>query len=350
MKKLVRLLNRMFIVLAISFALAEFVLQIFDPIGIKYFQEVGKYLSVMVDDPNFAYIHQKNNEGRYQGVTVRTNELGLRWHPIEKESRERPTVLLLGDSVIFGWGVEQDLIVANKFRDLLDQNNIDAHVISAGVGSWNTRTEYEFLRVLSDIYEIDYVILLIIPNDIEPKDKGMTSVPLHLLKEERLQAQQKHRKVTWWSWRIERVTEYSLLLQTFVWILNRETQSAYLLELYRNRGPSWQDSKEALKSLIDLCEEKEIKLIPYIRSHPDSPFHQDLLSLYAPIVEDAGVTLSTVDPDGFGHKNSMVDGHPDAKGHQLMADQMYSNFMSQYYAEQGGRTAVAALKTQLHAR
>ena len=59
-------------------------------------------------------------------------------------------VLILGDSLVFGWGVPYEATFAGRLTQRIKAHHASWECIAAGVGSWNTRTEMEFLRAAID--------------------------------------------------------------------------------------------------------------------------------------------------------------------------------------------------------
>ena len=131
----------------VAFVLLEIFLRMFDPIGIGYYSETRKYFQAMHDNDDFAYIHTAGYDDKLQGVQVTINSEGLRSpeFPTTKPVGEK-RLLLIGDSVVFGWGAPQDSIMSAWLQRRLDADAPGWRVIAAGVGSWNTRTEYELDR------------------------------------------------------------------------------------------------------------------------------------------------------------------------------------------------------------
>jgi len=120
--------------------------------------------------PDIVYELQPDLECRFQGVTVRTNSLGWR-------GPERPTakaeggfrVLGLGDSVMFGWGVEWPQSGIARLERLL-QGALPEHavdVIGTGVPGYNTAMEAALLKLRGLQLQPDVVIVDFVGNDME---------------------------------------------------------------------------------------------------------------------------------------------------------------------------------------
>ncbi|MFZ5802460.1 MAG: GDSL-type esterase/lipase family protein [Candidatus Omnitrophota bacterium] len=72
-------------------------------------------------------------------------------------------VLVLGDSVAFGFGVSDEQTFSRILQEQLGEGYA---VINAGVGGYNTYLEYEFLRAEGIRYDPDVVILAVCLNDV----------------------------------------------------------------------------------------------------------------------------------------------------------------------------------------
>jgi len=97
-------------------------------------------------------------------VRVTTNSHGLRdvEIPYEKPPGQR-RVLSVGDSFAFGYGVELDECFAKVAQRELGQG---WQVINAGVPSWGTCDELDFLQLEGFRYEPDVVVLCFFWNDL----------------------------------------------------------------------------------------------------------------------------------------------------------------------------------------
>src|SRR5439155_1080671 len=93
---------------------------------------------------------------------IRINDKGLRGkdYPYERVAGKR-RVLVLGDSLVFGYGVEQDEV----FTDVLEGMLPATEVINAGVSGYGTDQELLWFRSEGVRYRPDLVIILMTGND-----------------------------------------------------------------------------------------------------------------------------------------------------------------------------------------
>jgi len=61
----------------------------------------------MASQPEYVYIHKAGYRGRLGGAAVGINRYGLRGSEFDLEKAEGAVrLLIIGDSVVFGWGVD----------------------------------------------------------------------------------------------------------------------------------------------------------------------------------------------------------------------------------------------------
>jgi len=73
----------------------------------------------MITDESIFYRHKPDITRKYSRANVRFNRYGLRDGEISKDKENAIRLLLLGDSVTFGWGVNQEEI----FPEVLEKNS-----------------------------------------------------------------------------------------------------------------------------------------------------------------------------------------------------------------------------------
>jgi hypothetical protein len=105
--------------------------------------------------------------------------------PLER-TPGKPRVLLLGDSFVFGHGVEEDETVAAQLERFLP----GCEVVNLGVTGYSTDQELLLLRERGLAYRPDVVILLVCANDLLDNGKdtawGLYAKPRFLLDGDRL--------------------------------------------------------------------------------------------------------------------------------------------------------------------
>jgi len=90
---------------------------------------------------------------------------------VEKKLDGELRILLLGDSVTFGWGVPIDTTFGRKLETILTSKlGRPVRTVNTGVGSYNTVQEYAVLRTYTDVIQPDVVVLVYLSNDIQTND------------------------------------------------------------------------------------------------------------------------------------------------------------------------------------
>jgi len=110
----------------------------------------------------------------HNGIIYETNGKGLRG---TKYLYEKPNgtcrILMVGDSYLFGWGIQWKDTMPLKLEQLLNKEPIESgrkyEVINAGICGYDTVQESEFFKKEGIKYNPDTVILYFVVNDMEPQ-------------------------------------------------------------------------------------------------------------------------------------------------------------------------------------
>ena len=153
----------------IALGLAEVGLRVFKPWGIEFFHTLPYHMQGMVDHPQLGYVHPKSISYELGANRVELNSHGLRDEEIQytKAPNER-RILVLGDSVTFGWGVSQGETFSDRMEPLLSvETGKKWQVINAGVNGYNSKQEATYFRIEGMQYSPDIVILVYVDNDVD---------------------------------------------------------------------------------------------------------------------------------------------------------------------------------------
>src|SRR5262245_11305743 len=146
----------------------------------EYSLEMWKYakeLKRTAKDPQIGHEHNPGKSGRFMGVEIAINSHKLREREIGFEKpADVKRILMLGDSVTLGWGVDFDQTTSKQLEASLNLSNGPRkyEVINAGVGNYNTQMEVQYFFNEGLKYSPDMVILNYFINDAEetPRYKG----------------------------------------------------------------------------------------------------------------------------------------------------------------------------------
>jgi len=247
-----------------------------DYIGLSYFQNVKSYFDRMTQR-NSYYIHPANEYYQLGNIIIKTDSCGLRTGT-KNYLPDKKTLMLLGDSVVFGWGVDYDSTFSGRLGKYFN-------VINAGVGSWNTQSEYNWFQSKGIYLNPDIVLLIMVSNDLKPSYLKSTS-----------------------------------LLQTIV-------VKSYVLSClkYFHKCLTYNESIEnvsisiqALKNLEILCYQNNIDLRVCLYS--PIKIKQKVLELLKAYCDDAKIPCVTMPNKCFEHRNTFIDGHLNSKGHEILTD------------------------------
>lgn len=230
---------------------------------------------VASDEPGLAYRLRPGVDTQARGVHVTTNALGLRG--VEVSPQPAPgvrRVLVLGDSVAFGYRLEQ----ADTFPVRLE-HELEAHgggaweVLNAGVEGYNTANQLAYLRAsLLDLAPQAIVVVF----NLNDYDHAPVIGPRGVLTHDRSQRAA--------GGSLADVSEFYLLLR---WLITTRGQAIdtpaaagspepakpafapldrYVSQLRKQyyREPAderWQVMVDALHSIAELCRERGIRLV-----------------------------------------------------------------------------------------
>jgi len=144
-----------------------------------YWRDVRKFddplLELVLPLDRREYVLKKNATFvTNNGITYSVNEKRLRGKEYAYEKpKDTYRILMLGDSYLFGWGLQWKDTLTVRLEGLLNNNPIEKdktyEVINAGVYGYNTIQELELLKKEGLKYKPDIVFLYFVMNDIEPQ-------------------------------------------------------------------------------------------------------------------------------------------------------------------------------------
>lgn len=310
------------LLLLASILIVEVALRAWDPIGLAHFREVRAYADALAFGEAWGYLHKPGYRARLQGVDVVINSHGLRSPetPLTKPAGTH-RLLVLGDSAVFGWGAPQDSIFPARLERALDRADTPVDVIAAGVGSWNTRTEYEWLRARGMAFEPDVVVLLIVGNDADPKDVGRTDVPRDSLLAYMPESKKPARLRAAW----QRAYRASFILAHVQYARVAFRQQRQETAGYPLDSPAWRDARTALDGIVDLCAHNRVALTVFLYGDEARVAQGSVLRAYRDRLRAHGIvahTLPSVLSNERRYHNSFVDGHENSAGHAVLASEI----------------------------
>lgn len=314
------------ITLLASVLAVEWGLRTINPFGIQFFHNLPYHMQGMIDDPVLGYRHPASVSYWLGSERVELNPNGLRDDdvPFRKPAGEK-RILVLGDSVTFGWGVSQGETFSDRLEELLNEGSLGAwQVINAGVNGYNTVQEAAYLRHEGMRYSPDYVLLVYVSNDTHPiADPNEATWRRHP------------------SWpsslpeAADRIRQLSFLFQvTSLFVRMEHMDSARAAEPGQGDGdvtsprhtltdhPGWVSSRASLLDIAGQCRQAGIPLLVAIYSGYGPEFWGRL--------GEAGVDNLDLSPAwaevpvGQSHV-SRIDPHPSALVHGKIAEYIHED-------------------------
>tara|TARA_B100000676_G_scaffold168487_1_gene165758 strand:- start:217 stop:1200 length:984 start_codon:yes stop_codon:yes gene_type:complete len=283
--------------------------------GMQYDLEMWKYARTMKRVSAIAdagHDHVPGTSARLMGVEVRINSTGQRNTEI---LRPKPDgvyrIVMLGDSLTFGWGVEEEQTSSRRLERMLNSARSSAKrvsIVNAGVGNYNTKMQAAWLVAEGDIYEPDMIILNYFINDAEP-----TPVRRGGALRERSAA-----FVYFWS-------RADALQRKF---FGKADWHQYYRDLYRPDARGWHDTQSAFGRLVEYARTRDIPLLvvnyPELRALSPYPFRdisnqiEALAGRYRLPYLDLLPTVTDQTPETLWV--SLEDAHPNAKAFALFSE------------------------------
>jgi lysophospholipase L1-like esterase len=228
--------------------------------GMNFDLEMWKYASdikVRSANPEIGHEHRPDRNGIYMGVPVATNALGLRDREITLAKEPGVTrVLMLGDSLTFGWGVALEDTPAKILERKLARDGKRIEVINAGVGNYNTSMEVAYFLDKGRKLAPDIVVLNYFINDAEETPRMNESA-------------------------LVRISAASVLLMGKADAFARaylggKDWKSYYSELYAHGKPAWEKTRTAIGALAEYCRRNGVGLLvadyPELHELNDYPF------------------------------------------------------------------------------
>lgn len=305
--------------IGLSLGLAEGVLRLKNSSMKNYDIEMWRYAKEVKfpsEDPELGHEHTPNTKATLQGVEIRTNDWGLRGGPVLPKEANRRDILFLGSSITLGWGVKEEEAVPGLIQTYFRKEGISAQTLNAGIGNYNSpRYVGRFFKRLKDLNPTDIVVQYFL-RDAETLERGGGN---WFLRNSQL-------AVTLWTamGRIFNSHGENVLVDHYKRVYDKEAPGRIAME-------------QSLKALADYGKSRKIRLylamtpdVHNLKQYPFTYIH-DLMQSTA---EKLGYTYVDLMPALSGLSPEEVwslpgDPHPNALGHQRMAEALYPTLKSE---------------------
>lgn len=299
--------------LLVSLAAMEIVTRTVIDDGMNFDLEMWKYareIKRVSPIEGVGHDHTPDTESFLMGADVEINSMGLRdrEYPLAKpEGMTR--IVMLGDSVTFGWGVEEEDTVSTLLENRLNDGLAAPvyEVINAGVGNYNSSMEITSFLEREAKLNPDIVVLNYFINDAEPTPQRKNSTVL----ENSYAA-------------VYIMSRIDILERTY---FGGADWRDYYSALYDEDAAGWQQNREAIRRLAEYCERNGIALMivnyPELHQLADYPFPHVTDKVRALAAEldapfhDLLPSVREFEPESLWV--SPTDAHPNAKATRAFA-------------------------------
>ncbi|GAB4333027.1 MAG: hypothetical protein Kow0037_11120 [Calditrichia bacterium] len=311
----------------VVFLALEVIIRIWDPFDINHFFELTSCLKKMERNPVYEYTQKPGFFRQYKNFTLHINSQGFRGEEILPKRPNQKRLLLIGDSMVLGWGVPDSLIFPNIWRRWFARQYPDWDVIAAGVISWNTRNEVEFLIHKGMEYQPDAVVFLAFANDVIPKHLSYTEVPKEKLFPGWHPKQQPPLWKRWVKAVLRPVVYNSYALTTFLYLAVWGNENEGLEKYYTGHTPAWEDTRRAVIKLKRFCQENQLPLHLELGLYENSQapeaiaYRKKWTAFLDSLQINYNETVVAFSKPAL--RNSVMDGHPNAAGHRLIAREFF---------------------------
>ncbi|MCH7519599.1 MAG: SGNH/GDSL hydrolase family protein [Candidatus Dadabacteria bacterium] len=299
------------IVFIVFLALGELLIRIYLNYNTAYDIEMTKYAMNLKNDSDnelIGHMHKPNKSMELMNVMVNINSDGLRdrEYPVSKSDKYR--IVVLGDSLTFGWGVPEE----GTFATILEENlnsRYPTEVINFGTGNYNTEQEVNLFIEKGLKYNPDKVVLFYFINDAEitPQKSDLWFLGYS------------HFISFYWS-------RINSLLNNF---FPSKSFKEYYESLYDEDQEGWANSRKAIIQLRDICQSKGIQfqvvLLPELHDVNNEIFTNvyNNLSLF---LEENNIDYLNLAKLFENHPNQLElwvsydDAHPNDIAHRKIAE------------------------------
>ncbi len=343
--------------IALAVTLLEVTLRVTDPIGQNYGRETLQYFTTAIDydmpppvpadlpqaqrrtaidalrsDPRMdgiLFVHKPNLDVSIGSFHLETNALGLRGRDLVSPKPDDVfRVVMLGDSVTFGWGVDAEVTFAHRLEATWNEGApaTRLEVVNTALPKYDSNQEAAMLRQIGLSLEPDLVVLTYVTNDLaEPTRDTIFQL---LTGEHPHPAEQVSIPDDTFSGTAALLAP---LLPATSALINRYTDLAarvrrtlpdgrdYEPETFASGPRGWARSRAALLDIQEMCRNASVPFVLFDHTLPR-------VASLQPFCEEHGIAYEpfhlTEDDLAQGITNSMLDSHCNAAGHDLLLQRM----------------------------
>jgi hypothetical protein len=163
-RRVLRAVVLQIIIILVTLAAVEVILRVADPRFLRDSERLlagggpgSRDILLFRHDEELGWSPIPNSSATYVGshpISIQHNSLGLR--DIEHDRVPKPTIMFLGDSIVWGFDVEAE----QRFTEQIRQELPDYRIVNAGVSGYGTDQEYLLLKRIWNDVEPNVVVLM----------------------------------------------------------------------------------------------------------------------------------------------------------------------------------------------
>ena len=219
--------------------------------GMEYNLEMWKYarkLKRVAEHSDQGHLHIPNRSAHLMGVDVAINSHGHRSKEISIKKPSGVTrIMMLGDSLTFGWGVPTEETVSVKLEKLFTKNDQQIEVINTGIGNTNSEMQISTFLDKGVLFSPDIVVLNYFINDAELTPRPTKNILMKY-----------SAAYVFLSLRLGSITRL---------FFGGKHWHEYYTDLYDDNFEGWKRTKVSISKLAKFCQSKGIKLL--IANYPE---------------------------------------------------------------------------------
>ena len=311
LKKFIQNAALFFIPILLFFLAGEIAVRVYTGYHTMYDMEMSRYakrLKIASANPLIGHVHKPLSKAHLMNVDVQINSDGLRdkEYPVARNAARR--IIFLGDSLTFGWGVEEKDTFQVRLEEDLSKNT-PTEIINFGTGNYNTEQEVNLFLEKGLKYKPDQVVVFYFINDAEetPKPSRLSFL--------------EHSEFISFYWSKVRASLNNLS--------HTKDYGRYYSNLYLEDSKGWINAQKAFLLLKKVCRENNIKLqvvlLPELHVLRDYPFKKEYAAV-SDFLEEQRIEHLDLTPS-FGEEANPSrlwvardDAHPNALAHRLIAE------------------------------